>query len=341
MLLQKKKAWEMSRREFLKAVAGGVALSAVTYPLWRKFGRYFLEEKEAVFTAAVSSYSKNLREIIISGFQELGVTKAEIKGKRVLLKPNLVEPQLGSEHINTHPLMVRAAIEAFLSYGAIEVVVGEGTAHNHDTLNCLEATGLGDVLLEDSIRFIDFNNCSIQKRQNLGNKSKLGDLYLPLEVSRADIVVSLAKMKTHHWAGVTLSMKNMFGVMPGSFYGWPKNVLHQVGIVSSILDINSTVCPDFAIIDGIVGMEGDGPIMGSPVTSGVLVMGRNPAAVDATGARLMGVDPTKIPYLRQASGWLGTIGEKNIEQRGENWQTVRTNYRLVDKIPAQQGLRLK
>ena len=83
-------------------------------------------------------------------------------------------------------------------------------------------------------------------------------------LKRADLVVSLPKLKTHHWAGVTLAMKNLFGVMPGVAYGWPKNVLHHAGIPGSILDINAAVKPALAIVDGIVGMEGDGPIMGTP-----------------------------------------------------------------------------
>src|SRR5436305_14735247 len=99
------------------------------------------------------------------------------------------------------------------------------------------------------------------------------------------------KLKSHHLAGLTSSMKNLFGVMPGVCYGWPKNVLHHAGIPGSILDINAAVRPSLAIVDGVVGMEGDGPIMGTPVASGVLVMGGNLAAVDATAARLMGFDP--------------------------------------------------
>ena len=86
-------------------------------------------------------------------------------------------------------------------------------------------------------------------------------------------------------------MKNLFGVMPGIVYGWPKNVLHYAGIGPSILDINAAVRPHLAIVDGIIGMEGDGPIMGTPRRPGVLVMGTNLPAVDATCARLMGIDP--------------------------------------------------
>ena len=101
-------------------------------------------------------------------------------------------------------------------------------------------------------------------------------------------------------------MKNLFGLMPGSFYGWPKNVLHYAGLEESILDINATVRPQFAIVDGIVGMEGDGPILGTAKAAGVLVVGTNLPAVDATAARVMGIDPARIPYLADAAGWLGT-----------------------------------
>ena len=114
---------------------------------------------------------------------------------------------------------------------------------------------------------------------------------MPASLKRADLIVSLPKLKTHHWAGVTLSLKNLFGVMPGIVYGWPKNVLHYAGIGQSILDIAAAVRPHLAIVDGIVGMEGDGPIMGTPRRLGVLVMGTNLPAVDATCARLMRIDP--------------------------------------------------
>ena len=85
--------------------------------------------------------------------------------------------------------------------------------------------------------------------------------------------------------------------MPGIYYGWPKNVLHYAGIAPSILDIAAAVRPHLAIVDGIIGMEGDGPVMGTPRHAGVLVMGTNLPAVDATCARLMKINPWKIGYL--------------------------------------------
>src|SRR5579862_2530825 len=92
----------------------------------------------------------------------------------------------------------------------------------------------------------------------------LDRLWLPGAVVEADFVISMPKVKAHHWAGVTLSMKNVFGVAPGSKYGWPKNILHWRGIQQSIVDICATVPIHFVIADGIVAMEGNGPLAGTP-----------------------------------------------------------------------------
>ena len=141
---------------------------------------------------------------------------------------------------------------------------------------------------------------------------------MPRVLRETDLVVSMPKLKTHHWVGVTLSLKNCFGCMPGSVYGWPKDVFHVHGIPESIVDIAAAVRPSLAIIDGIVGMEGDGPIMGDPVPSGVVVISRDLVAADVTAARLMGMDPEKVDYLMEAGRFLGQSRSELIEQRGED-----------------------
>ena len=122
------------------------------------------------------------------------------------------------------------------------------------------------------------------------------------------MVISLPKLKTHHWAGATLSLKNLFGTLPGICYGWPKNELHWRGIDNSIVDIALTRTPDLAIVDGIIGMEGDGPLNGTAKHMGVLVMGNDLLAVDATCCRLMELDPERIGYLvlGRAGSWAGS-----------------------------------
>lgn len=326
-----------TRREFLYALAGGVVLaSGFSAGRW-----YFQPQLQAeTFIGKAREYGGALSGLMLQGFRELRVGSEEIHGKRILLKPNLVETSRGAPQINTHPFVLRGAIEAFLSLGAASVMVAEGPGHRRDTLAVYEESGLADVLAEDRIHFHDLNYITGYTMENVGRISSLKTLTFPALFKEVDWIVSMAKLKTHHWAGVTLSMKNMFGVMPGIYYGWPKNVLHHAGIERSILDINATLKPHFAIVDGIVGMEGDGPIMGDPKQADVVVMGRNLVAVDATCCRIMGIDPAKISYLNKADNWLGPIGEGAISQRGETIGSVRTNFKLIDRIPAHQGIRL-
>jgi uncharacterized protein (DUF362 family) len=122
----------------------------------------------------------------------------------------------------------------------------------------------------------------------------------------------------------------MFGIVPGSCYGWPKNVLHWAGIDRAILDINAVARPDFAIVDGIVGMEGNGPIQGTPKSSGILIFGSDPVAVDATCCRAMGLAPEKIKYLSRAGTLLGHLNADKIQQLGEEISAVRTPFAVLE-----------
>jgi len=149
-------------------------------------------------------------------------------------------------------------------------------------------------------------------------------------VLEADLVVSLPKLKTHHWVGMTAAMKNLYGTLPGVVYGWPKNVLHHAGIPQTVADINASLPKTVAIVDAIVGMEGDGPIMGTAKPLGLLAIGTSATAVDATCARVIALDPARVPYLAIAAGMLGPIDEAHILQRGERWQDVASPFRLID-----------
>jgi uncharacterized protein (DUF362 family) len=159
-----------------------------------------------------------------------------------------------------------------------------------------------------------------------------------VELIRSDFIVSMPKLKTHHWAGMTASMKNFFGAVPGAVYGWPKNILHLRGIPNSIVDLNTTIRPHLAIVDAVTAMEGDGPIMGRPRELGFLAMGRDVVAVDATCARVIGLDPRRIPYLKEAGRFLGHVDESRIDQRGEPVTRYATTFDVVDAF---KSIRLK
>lgn len=251
-----------------------------------------------------------------------------VKGKSIVLKPNLVEFDANTA-INTHPMVVHAAYEAFRKLGAASVRIAEGPGHRRGTLDLADAAGYFHTVPGFEDVFTDLNTDAVAKRDIRGPVSQLSSLYLPHTVLGCDLLVSLPKMKTHHWAGATLSMKNLFGVVPGAVYGWPKNVLHWAGIAESIVDLHHLFPRQFAIVDGIVGMEGNGPIQGTPKAAGVLVAGSDVAAVDATCCRVMGIDPKRIAYLDLARG------QKNLEeaafrQIGESIASVRTPFELMD-----------
>ena len=196
----------------------------------------------------------------------------------------------------------------------------------------LEQSGLIDVLKETGATFVDLNYAEVTAAPNAGRISRLKRFMLPRVVREADWVVSMAKLKTHHWAGVTLAMKNLYGVVPGAYYGWPKNVLHHVGLQQSIYDVAATVNAHFAIVDGIIGMEGDGPILGEAKAANVAGHGPQPAGrgrdLFAHDGHRPGVDTVfgGVPYF------LGPIHEEEIEQRGERIDAVKTEFRLLEHI---------
>jgi len=280
------------------------------------------------------SYKHDLLSVMYETLREFD---PPVRGKTVLLKPNFVglDP-LGI--MNTHPAVVAAARESFLRLGAAQVLIGDGPAMDRDTEAILESVSLREYAGPLSRIFVDLNIDDVKRVKLKTRASRLKELFLPKTVLGADFLVSMPKLKTHHWAGVTLSLKNMFGVVPGGCYGWPKNVLHWAGIERSILDINAAARPDFAIVDGIMGMEGNGPLQGTPKPCGVLVFGDDPVAVDATCCRVMALVPQKIKYLAGAGTFLGHVAAEKIQQMGESIGSVRTPFSVLKEF---NGIREK
>jgi uncharacterized protein (DUF362 family) len=318
----------VTRRAFLALPAVAAAAGC------RRSGPPFVEanftipRRSVVGLFPAASYSVDLSDVIGRGLAELGV---DVRGRSVLLKPNMVEYEDG-QTINTHPLMVAGAAVALRRAGAREVVVGEGPGHRRDIEYLLTATGLFDHLREHAIPFVDLNHDDVREVALGSWFTGMRSLMLPESILRADLVVSMPKLKTHHWAGLTCSMKNFFGVVPGAVYGWPKNLLHVKGINASILDLVATVRPGLTIVDAIVGMEGDGPIMGRARPMGFIAMGTDLPAVDATCARVIGVDPEKVNYLSAAGHYLGNIDPQRIDHRGERIDRYRTNFELIEHL---------
>jgi len=280
--------------------------------------------------AIVSSfqYSEGLRSSLLHA---LRLFKLDLRGKSVLLKPNLVE-YIPAVEVNTNAVLVGAAAETFLQLGAKSVVVGEGPGHQRDTYLVLVESGLDAQLRSQGIKFVDLNRDELVKVATRANFTGLDHLWLPRTVLRSDFIVSMPKVKTHHWAGVTLSMKNMFGVVPGTKYGWPKNILHWQGIHRSILDICATVPIHFVIADGIVAMEGNGPLHGAHRLLGKIVLSDDPVAADFTCARLMGLHPERVWHLDRAARFLGNGASDRITFVAEELPTTVAPFSVLPQF---------
>jgi uncharacterized protein (DUF362 family) len=333
--------YPIDRRSFLRAAGLAIALAGTGALTWRlrrdaapepwDTAAFAPPSDARVAVLDVPTYEGNLDESLYEGLREVG---ADVHGASVLLKPNLVEYDPGTS-INTDPRLVAAAVIAFRRLGASSVTVGEGPGHRRDTVYVVERSGLGEALRDVEAPFVDLNVDEVRPVSLDSRYTSLGELWLPRSIVEADVVVSMPKMKMHHWAGVTLSLKNCFGCVPGRIYGWPKNVLHWAGIEASILDVAAAVRPDLAIVDGVTAMQGNGPITGTPVQVGAVVVGDDPVATDVVAARLMGVDPERLPYLIEAGRFLGQADPDRILLVGEDPAPL---VRSLEPAPGFEGI---
>ena len=308
----------------------GLAAGASTTALLNR-PKYHVTRRQPRSQVAIlraESYSHNLENILQHGLE---LFHLDLRGKTVLLKPNLVD-YIPGNHINTHRLLVCAAVECFRRLGAKNVLVGEGPGHQRDTELVLLESGFTDELRELKVPFVDLNRDELVMTPLLATYTGMRRLWLPRTVLEADLVVSMPKVKTHHWSGVTLSMKNMFGAVPGAKYGWPKNILHWKGIQESILDVCATVSVHFVIADAIVAMEGNGPLTGHPRPLNRIVLADEPVAADATCARLMGLDPTQITHIRIGAQFLGNASAEGIDQVAEGVCAPANPFEMVPEF---------
>ena len=186
--------------------------TAVTAPfLLPKYHSDQRPKRSRVAILHAQQYSQELDQLLAAG---LHLFPINVTGKTVVLKPNLVD-YIPGDAINTHPLLVLAAAESFRRLGAKSVLVAEGPGHQRDTQLVLSQSGYQQFLRGEKIRFVDLNRDQLIRTRLRASYTGMKDLWLPRTVLEADFLVSMPKIKTHHWSGVTLSMKNMFGVVPG------------------------------------------------------------------------------------------------------------------------------
>lgn len=330
----------ISRRAFLRlALLTGIAAGiGVIYKstetvgferwfrwMWRGNTARLFAPNSRVALAACPSYDSD----ILAALREVwrSASLPDLRGLKVLLKPNLVDFVAGHPGF-THPRVVQEMIHLAREMGAKEILVGEGTTFRRDPQAILDATGYTAMLAAEKIEFVDLNYDDLVSVPLKGGYTNLKTLFVAKTIRDADIFISLPKLKTHHWTQISASIKNLFGIVPGIKYGFPKNTLHIQGIPAFLAELADSLPTRVgAVVDGIIGLQGDGPIFGSGVASGVIVAGADLLAVDATCARLMGFDPKQIDYLDFAA-WagIGFIDENKIDLTGEPLARLQRNY---------------
>jgi uncharacterized protein (DUF362 family) len=313
---------KITRRE-LAGLAGALLMAGfAAIPSAKRRAKKPLE-KSRVGLYRAGSYGEDLTGRVLDGMRACGL---EVKDKKVLIEAHL-EGYSASHSVNADSSVVAGTVEALRKLGASDVWVGVGPTLERDTLALAEAAGYRQAVHDFEKIFVDLSRDDVSAVEGFRDEI----LYLPVTALRADLVVSVAKMKTDTRSGAALSMENLSGLVPGSVYGWPREIgLDADGHVQFIAELARVFRRSFAVVDGIVGMEGDGPLDGTPKSAGVLVMGESLAATDATCCRIMGIDPARV-------GNLNRMDARRIEVLGESVDAVRTDFQLVEE---HRGLRL-
>lgn len=334
---------QINRRSFIRlALLGGIG-AGLAYIQHRTAGLGMLNfirwsirgEVQKLKPAAIvglekwNSYDTNLLAKLDSVWLNGGMP--DVRGKRILVKPNLLD-QVNDYQAVTSAKLIGAILDLLINHGAQNIVVGDGSAFRRDTRSVLESSRMAVELEKRAVGFVDLNYDELVRvRARDGWIRDAKYLWLPRTAMEADWILSVPKLKTHHWAGVTLSLKNLLGIIPGSRYGWPKNIIHMNGINPTILGLYQSIPAVISLVDGIIGMEGNGPLFGNPVQHGLLAAGSDPLAVDIICAKLMGFDPNTIPHLFGAA-WAGIGQSEKVNTRGTPMDELQQHYTAPPKL---------
>jgi uncharacterized protein (DUF362 family) len=247
--------------------------------------------------------------------------KSALSGfSKVLIKVNFITTMTWDTGATTDPIVVEALIQQ-LKPLPVEIYVVESDATMTNADKAFDATGMSELCEKYAVEHLNLRYIEDQVKIKIPNGEALKDITVPRIVTESAII-SAAKMKTHMATKVTLGMKNMFGLLPDKL----KFKYHMMGISKVIVDINTVLKPHLTVIDGFVAMEGRGPTDGDPVKMNLIVAGKDPVATDATGARLMGIDPTEISHIRRAyQKGLGNIDD--IEVVGAKLEDLKRDFK--------------
>ena len=251
-----------------------------------------------------------------------GDVEESIRGKkRIVIKPNLVSPN--NPFCATHVDTVKAVIDFLQKLSSGRITVAEGSSTN--TRTAFKNYGYSAITKDYGIELVDLNEDESVEAKVYDRNFREVTIHLAKTMVNADYRVSLAIPKTHDCLIVTLSLKNM---VVGSAQQ-DKNTLHQgyPAMNLNMYQVIKRIPPSLAVIDGWVGMEGNGPVDGTPVEMGLALASTDFVAADAIGASLMGFDPSEVGYMTYARGRLGEGDLSKIRVVGEEPSRLRKKFR--------------
>ncbi|MBN2185485.1 MAG: DUF362 domain-containing protein [Candidatus Krumholzibacteriota bacterium] len=254
-------------------------------------------------------------------------------GQRVLLKPNLLSAKSPERAITTHPGLVRVVAEKVIEAGGKPVIGDSPGGAIRGVKRVWEETGIMEMASDARLELVNFETSGIEVVRRGGY-----DFYLSKAVLDADLIINLAKLKTHTLTLFTGGVKNIFGVIPG----FRKSELHKMfpkprEFARMLVELYRLISPSLTIVDGVIAMEGNGPSSGKARKLGLLAAGADAVAVDAVLAGIIGfregqIDTTQI--ADETGAGVGSLSKINVVGDG-------TDLRPVDFIlPSNRKLRL-
>lgn len=214
--------------------------------------------------------------------------------ENALIKVNFITEEKWDTGATTDPVVVEAIIKKLKSL-PMQVCVVESDATMTNADKAFEFTGMKEMSDRNGVQCLNLRHLKDRVKIDIPSGETLKSIKVPRIVTESAII-SAAKLKTHMSTGVTLGMKNMFGLLPDKF----KGKFHAKGISKVIVDINTVLKPALTVIDGFVGMEGRGPSGGTPVKMDLIITGKDVVGTDATACRVMGFEPMEIAHIRKA-----------------------------------------
>lgn len=256
-------------------------------------------DKNVYFAAAANYDQQTVDAAVERLFCQLPAAQA-LGGKRVLLKPNLLAKHTPERAVTTHPALVRAVIRAVRRRGAASITVADspGGVYNPGILRSIyKVSGLTDVCREEGVAL--YTHCKSREVPAKGQVVKQFTLLEP--VLDCDVIINLPKLKTHMMTGLSAATKNLFGCIPGLQKAeWHMRFPDKERFGGMLVDLLCTVKPGFAILDGILAQEGDGPAGGTPRMVGIVAAAEDHLQMDLALCRMLGIRPKDVPYLNAA-----------------------------------------